>query len=630
MSRPQLTESDHRVERRTSRHRLPHARLARIYRYPVKGLPGQHLTATQVAPGSGIPHDRRFAVANGHRPTPPNGAWTARPAFFHLAKNADLTRIGTAFDGHQLNLHHPELGGLSVVVDDPASLARADAILAEWFPSSPHGPVGLVEASCGYWDHADAALSLINLETVADLAAQAGQDLDPLRFRGNLYLSGLAAWEEFRLVGQLVRVGDAVLEILRPIDRCRAVSVNPTTGHADVNLPALLGARCGHVYCGMYARVVEGGRLATGQPVSAVRHSGRTVTDPAVPASSPTTAQWPRLARVTDRVRESDSVTSFWVRDPLRRGDASAHAGQHLRVHAADRTGPLWRSYTISAAVHGSLRVSVKRDDRGGRMSRLLHDTTGPGDELLISGPFGDNPYPTDPGRPMLLASAGIGITPMIAILRALNQHGFTRPLLLCHTARNATELALWTEARQLTEDLPHGRAQLHLTQPDPGDCEMLDAEPGRPPLAALAERHLPLHDAIGYLCGPPSFLQQGRAALEHAGLSAERLRYEVFRSPRSTAGRRSAPPSPGPFRVHFAISNVDAEWRPDAGTLLDLGEQAGLTLPAGCREGACHTCRQPIATGRTANITEPMLDPATGSALLCCAVPATDVTITA
>ncbi len=600
-----------------------------IYRYPVKGLTGQRIPRVDLRPGTGIPHDRRFAISNGHSRPPGDGAWTARAAFFHLAKNADLTQIGVTFDGHELAVQHPQLGQLSISVDQPESITQASAALATWFKDGAHGSARLVQARRGYWDGEQATLSLINLDTVTDLAAQAGHDLDPLRFRANIYLSGLAAWEEFNLVNRRIRIGDAELEILRPIDRCRATSVNPATGEVDVNLPALLGSRYGHIYCGLYARVVKAGSLAPGQQLRDLGRARSSQTDVVSSSTTETTQLPPRLADVLELVTEDRTVTSFWIRDPLRSKDAGGAAGKHIRVHAVDQAGPLWRSYSISAVQDDAIRISVKNHAQG-RMSGLLHETTHRGDQLLISGPFGGAPFAAVLGQPVLLASAGVGITSILPILASLNRAGFASPLLLCHTARNATGLALWAEARKLVKSLPNAHVRLYLTRPRDGECERYGARPGRPQVAEVARQLLALDDTVGYICGPPSFVRHSQTSLELAGLPMHRLHHEVFHSPRPTAGVRIAPPKPGPFHVHFTASDVQAEWRPEAGTLLELGEQAGIGLPAGCREGACHTCRQQITAGATANLTEPMLDPPDGSVLLCCAVPTTDVTINA
>ncbi|WP_031465045.1 MOSC domain-containing protein [Sciscionella sediminilitoris] len=586
------------------------ARLARIYRYPVKGLHGQRLTGTETAVGQGLPYDRRWAIATGAEPVPEGGAWVPRTAFLHLAKNAELTRFGSAVRDGELALRGPE--GIAAAPE-------------RWFDA----PVELVEAAKAYWDQEDATLSLINLETVAELGELAETPLDPLRFRGNLYLSGLPAWRELGLIGRRLRIGEVELEVLRPIARCRATSVNPATGEDDVNLPALLGARHGHIFCGVYARVCRAGTLREGATVLETGAAAAALRSGAAAPSAPDLPRWPRPAELVRRTEESGAVTSFWLRDPLWTLGLEPSSGQHLRVHLHDAEGPLWRSYTISGAREGLLRISVKRESDG-RGSRLLHDSLRTGSDVLISGPFGEPALPEPVTRPVVLASAGIGITPMLPILAGLARIGFTGPVLFCHTARDGGQLALWQEAKRLAERLPGACLRLYLTRPGAHECAELGATAGRPSVAALAAEQLSLPDAVAHLCGPVEFQKECGTELRDAGLVADRLHYEVFQSPRMTVGQRSPAPRPGPFRVRFGVSGVEQQWDPESGSLLDLADRAGLRLRSGCREGACQSCVQQVSSGDTAYTLEPVLQPSGDAVLLCCAVPTSDLTIDA
>ncbi|KUJ68127.1 hypothetical protein ACZ90_21355 [Streptomyces albus subsp. albus] len=593
------------------------ARLERIVRYPVKGFGGQRLDQVDLRAGRGLPFDRALAVTNGQVPVRPDGGWTRCQAFVRMTRNTELPLFRMAMEESVLTLTSPGGERLRITPDDPAP---ADEVLAGWFPSTS---TRLVRAADGYWDHEDAQVSLINVETVRALSEAASRPLDPLRFRGNLYLRGLPAWSEFDLVGRRIRIGGCELEVLRPIERCRATSIDPVSGAVDVNVPALLGRSFGHVHCGLYARVVKGGRIAPGDPAVALTGGGHA--DPgAEGASHP--ADWPRRARIVSRTRESRDVVSLWLRDPLARLRPAPLPGQHLRVHGADAEGPLWRNYTVSGVEGDLLRLSVKRV---GRMSSLLHSAT---ESVLISGPFGEMVLPPADDRPLLLVSAGIGITPMTAMLRACVERGTTGRVTLLHAARDGEAAALWQEAAELAGRLPNGTARLFLSRPRPGDLATPGSTTGLP--GAIAGRLdaaslAPYASAAAvFLCGPAAFMRQAKAALTAAGTDPGAIHFELFTAPTAAPAGAAAPPAPGPFTVRFADSGVVARWQPDSGSLLDLAEASGLQPRAACRSGACRTCLRPVSSGSTAPLGEPLAITPPGSVLLCSAVPTSDLTV--
>ncbi|RII08643.1 Flavohemoprotein [Streptomyces sp. YIM 130001] len=608
------------------------ARVERLVRYPVKGMSGQDVADAEIRPGSGIPYDRVLALADGLHGMPQGGQWAATETFARLTTHSGLLGVGIALDeqSRTVTLTRPPVADatsgagpadVTVTLDDTTSRERATAALREWFPGEIDASAALVQADNAYWDERDGTVSLINLDSVDALSAAAGEAVDPLRFRGNIYLSGLGAWTEFALVGERISVGGAELEILRPMSRCRATCVSPSTSRVDTNVPAELTTRFGHIYCGLRARVVTAGTVRTGDSVA---HRGAG-SGPEQGASRPDPAQWPRPARIVARHEESEEVTSLWLRDPQHGTGAKPLPGQHLRIHAADGSGPVWRCYTLSGVDGGDLRISVQRA-ADGRMSGLLHDVAVVGEELLVSGPHGH--VTLDPGAtgPLVLASAGIGITQTLAMLRACAAEQTAREVLLCHTARDTQSLALWHEAYELIGKLPHGRAELFLTRASLGERERWGARAGRPDFAAL---DLPggLGEAEAYLCGPVEFMRDARAGLAGRGVPDSAVHQEVFVSPGSGAGT-SAPPEPGPFRVSFAGSGVSAVWDANSGTLLDLAESAGVQARSACRSGACLQCEQPLNAGKVAYTTAPMLPPPDDSVLLCCAVPVGDVTL--
>ncbi|MGP3953973.1 MOSC domain-containing protein [Streptomyces sp. 7N604] len=601
------------------------ARVRRLVRYPIKGCAGEDIASAGLRPGLGLPGDRVLAIANGHRPVPHAGQWAPTETFARLTTNTELLRLGAGFDdaAASVTMHHPEQAPVTVLLDQPDSREGADALLRRWLPAGPHGGPQLVRADRGYWDDRTGTVSLINLDTVKALADAVEAPVDPLRFRGNVYVTGLGAWQELSLPGERIVLGEAELEVLHPINRCRATCVNPVTSEADLNIPAALMTHFGHLYCGVRARVISSGALRTGDRLTRTRHRG----SPHPPTTGLPIEQWPRPARVVRREAESDDVVSIWLRDPLRRLRVPHRSGQHLRIHVTDDQGPLWRCYTISGSHDGDLRISVKRHPDG-RMSQWLHRHAHVDATLLVSGPHGTLTADSGARSPLLLASAGIGITQTIALLDAAARQAPGRPIVFCHTARSGSRLALWAEARALISALPQGHARLFLTHPEEGDLTRWNAMAGRPELGDVAASLLDLPTATAYLCGPARFMDAARGSLTRRGLPAHAVHQEVFASPRVPSQAPVAPPPSGPFRVSFTVSDRHAPWTPDHGTLLDLADTLGVPAPSGCRAGACHLCQQAISSGSVTYTTPPILPPKAGNALLCCAVPTSDIRI--
>lgn len=246
-----------------------------IVRYPVKGLSGVPARdPVRLDPGRGLRGDRAFAIARRDS-TPSSTGWLSREHFFHLARHEHLARIS-------LGLVEDGSDSPALVVETAEGMARGkrgsslagevgafdsaaiDDLLRRTL-GADHGEPRLVEAaSDGLWDWEDAHLSIINLATLEELERETGVPVDRRRFRANLYLTGLAPFEEFELVGARIRVGEAELEVFQPTDRCRATTIRPVEGVSDLNVPALLASRYGYAFCGVYARVIGGGTVRVG------------------------------------------------------------------------------------------------------------------------------------------------------------------------------------------------------------------------------------------------------------------------------------------------------------------------------------------------------------------------------
>lgn len=581
--------------------------VASLHRYPVKSLPGEDLDHAALSVAGGLSGDRAWALANGHAPIAPHGAWTPCAAFERLTIRPQMAAWSAQSPQQGLpDLRGPKGEHLGFAADGRPTGP----------PPAPFAQdIRLARASRGYWDHADGVISIINLNTVEAVARAAGREIDPQRFRGNVYIRA-EPWAEFGWLGRRLTFDAVSLDIIRPIDRCRATSVRPGDGAIDINMPAHLLRSFGHLYCGVYASVVEDGVLGrgdrgrVGQPVpdGVLRRSAQQATAPAV-------TDWPRSARILSITQETEGVRSLWLHDPLAAlGSLSAYrAAQHLRVHGLTARSD-WRSYTISARADDRLRITVKRDRGPG--SQALH-ALHIGDLLTITGPFGGFVIP-DGDAPLFFWTAGIGITPAIAMLRAMAARDDARAIDMTHVARTRKDAALWPEAAHLIARRSGGRARLWTDQDDTGDAH------GRPDLCAMAARAADSEAQI-VLCGPPGFMAAARAALLGAKVPADCIFTEVFASPDVEVAFRE-PSETGPFEVRFAASGIEAVWSKTDGTLLDLAERHGVVAPSHCRAGLCGSCRTPLRSGQVETLTGAA--PSEGSVLTCCSTPLGPITL--
>ena len=249
--------------------------LARLYRYPVKGLSPESLDAAWLEQDGYFPGDRLFAIENG-----PAGFDPAAPVhqpkikFLMLMRQARLAALRTRYDDASGELAIAQDGEeiLRAALTRPEGRRALVEFFAEYCAQDTQKPLTVLAAPAGFRfvDSKSGFVSLINLASVADLGRAMGRDLDPLRFRANLYFNGAPAWNEALWPGRKLRIGATRLEILKMIDRCPATGVDPANGERDCDVVAALRANYGHIDCGVYARIVNGGRIALGETLEFV------------------------------------------------------------------------------------------------------------------------------------------------------------------------------------------------------------------------------------------------------------------------------------------------------------------------------------------------------------------------
>lgn len=243
--------------------------LKAIYRHPVKGLTPEPRDEVALSPGQAIPNDRRFALALGS--TPVEGAvseWMPKTSYLTLLRNEKLAQLETAFDDATDTLT-VKRGGRQVakgVLNQAIGRTLIEDFFRAFMGDEARGRPKLVEAAEGHVlsDHANPVISIINLASVKDMERVVGKPIDPRRFRGNFLIEGMAPWHEFDLCGKRLQIGGAILEVTERIDRCGATNVNPETAERDLNIPRDLKRGFGHIDCGVFARVVEGGTVHAG------------------------------------------------------------------------------------------------------------------------------------------------------------------------------------------------------------------------------------------------------------------------------------------------------------------------------------------------------------------------------
>ncbi len=239
------------------------AELTAIRRYPVKGLQGEALERVTLSPGAGLPGDRRFALV----PTDSfydagRAGWAPKTAFATLMREAGLARLAcrTELDGRLALLRD----GRRVAVADPDRPEETGRI-ARFVSGFLDTEIALARAEgVSFTDTPEPLVSILNLESVRAFEAAVGRPVDPLRFRANLHVDALPAWSETAWAGRVLGERDVRLEVLEPIVRCAATNVDPAAARVDMNVPADLADRFGHVEMGVYARVLAGGTLTVG------------------------------------------------------------------------------------------------------------------------------------------------------------------------------------------------------------------------------------------------------------------------------------------------------------------------------------------------------------------------------
>ena len=499
------------------------------------------------------------------------------------------------------------------------------------------------------------------------------------QFGENFTIEGLP--DDTVCIGDRYRIGTALFEVTQPRVTCYRVGIRMN----EPRMPALLTSS-GRP--GFYFRVMEEGEVGAGDEIVKVSEATErmTVTEinallyspdhaherieralrvqalspgwrasfqamlqsrmssgnagliPAV-AAHPAAPGFHRLV-VTGMARESLDVVSL----TLRRADGGplqpAVPGQYVVVQfRSTRVGrAFFRSYSLSGDSSAeSYRISVKIEPDGAAGAEL-REHIHPGDALDVSSPRGSFILQSGDG-PLLLLSAGIGVTPVLAMLHALASARSPRRILWLHAARDGEHHPFATEVRGLLGELGNARAYVCYSRPAPSDRVGKDFDAsGHLSKSVLDGLEVPKETEV-YLCGPNSFMADMKTTLATLGIAPERIYAEIFgggesMTPGVVGGTTRAPHPPqsqnvGGVLVSFARSGLAVHWDASAyRNILELAEACDVPVRWSCRAGVCHNCESGLVSGTVVYAPDPLDRPAEGNVLVCCSQPAADVVI--
>lgn len=429
-----------------------------------------------------------------------------------------------------------------------------------------------------------------------------------------------------------VGAGDDIVNVGQAAERMTVAETNAllySPGHPRVRLEgALRMDALSHGWRASFEALLQGrAGAATGGNAGLVP---AVASHPAPPGFLPlgiTAVEW-----------ESDDVISLTMRHRQGHPLPSAEPGQFVVVRM--RPGgnrALLRSYSLSGSRSSEqYRISVKLEPDGAAGAYLR--TLRVGDALDVSHPRGSFTLQAE-ARSLVLLSAGIGVTPLLAMLHALAESRPSQPIVWVHQARDRRHQPFAAEVRRLMTSLTHGRRCVCYSRPGPGDRIGDDFDiAGHLSRSVFETLGIP-RDADVYLCGPGRFMADMTEALTALGLGPEQLHAEHFNGGESMtpgvvdqAARVPHPPAhdiSGGALVSFARSGIVAHWNAASyRSVLELAEACDVPVRWSCRSGVCHSCESGLVDGAVAYEPDPLDAPAEGNILVCCARPIGDVVI--
>ena len=499
------------------------------------------------------------------------------------------------------------------------------------------------------------------------------------QFGENFTVDGLPDSEV--CIGDRYRIGSALFEVTQPRVTCYRVGIRMAE-------PAMAALLVSHHRPGFYFRVLQEGEVGAGDELVKVASGPGHVTvadidallylpnpsheqlerslrvpalsagwktsltaiaekktsetgNPGLTASSGPPPAWAgfRPLRVVRVDQEAEKVISLSLQEIDGAPLPDALPGQFLVLELRTiPNGPLLlRNYSMSGTPGAkTYRVSVKRETNG-VVSSYIHDHVHASDILQVSAPRGGFTL-RSAETPVVLLSAGIGATPVLAMLHSLSSEASRRSVWWIYGARNRAEHPFAKESRGLVQTLVNGQSHIVYSKPDPGDKPIVDYDSVGHVDTQLLDRLAVSRDADFYLCGPPPFLNQLTQGLKTWGADSTRVHQEVF-GPEASIRPGIAPsshppvhppagePGTGP-QISFIRSGLTVPWDARFASLLEFAEACDVPVQWSCRTGVCHTCECALIGGTVRYEPDPLQPPALGNLLICCSTPSGDVEV--
>lgn len=600
------------------------SRLTQINVYPVKSVAGIAISSAWVEK-QGLAFDRRFMVATS------DGVMVTARKYPHMVKvQSSLTADGiifTAPDQPALKLRYADFkhqAAPATVWNDSFEAYTTTDEADDWFSDALGQRVELLytgeqsnrvpERVGNNVSFADGFPVLVISEgSLDELNRRSSESHLMDQFRTNLVVSGGEPFVEDSW--KRIRIGEVEFESVKPCSRCILTTVDIDKGAFKPSkeplrtLSQFRANRSGDVFFGQNLIALNEGMIHAGDPVEVLEYKEKEQYEDHSPSRMTLTCvQREEIAR--------DFVT-FWL-EPDSESLPTYLPGQHLPIEVAIGGERIGRRYTLSSSPSrpGRLAISVKRIDAG-RVSNWLLDNLQVGDTLEAESPSGSFHLGEKHDQPILLLSAGSGVTPMLSMLRYLADHDQVRDVVFYHQCRTESDIPCKQELEGLKRQHPGLKVVLSLTQPAPDWFGLK----GRLTLSHLKQIK-DVEQRQVFVCGPDGFMQKAKNLLLKQGLPESMYHQEAF------GVAISAPKALKTLQI--SVNGTLFEGNNQA-TLLEQAEAAGVPISNSCRAGLCGACRVTVESGKVDQPDVPALqdnDRYMGIALACCCVPETDIEV--
>ncbi len=625
------------------------AKLSQITVFPIKSTAGIHLNHSFVEE-LGLVFDRRFVLVDH------------KGKFITARTQPKLTLIHSAFSEHGLHVRAPNMPALEIdkrafghlYLDVEIWGTQVSGLWCHkdydtWFSDYLGLPCRLlyfaqqserfvkghqtqVAFADGY------PLLLISQASLDDLNERADEAVTMDHFRPNLVVKDCSAFAEDSW--KTVQIGEVRFAVVKPCSRCIFTTIDPTTGiKSELNEPLATlqkyrkGAD-GQVYFGQNLVALNEGKISVFDKVEVleyqtpevyVNHAPKVRSAASIAKTNAWNKQQTQPLTCVAIIEESHDVKTFRF-SCANIAKFSYQAGQYINIEVMIDNKPYKRTYTLSSTPTRPdlISITVKKLPQG-KVSTWLHERLKVGDSLVANAPAGSfHLYKAPSQAPLLLLSAGVGITPMLSMLRNISDLEQKRDVVFLHAAKTQADLLCQQELAFFQSLLPHLTLQQYISR------EQGDEQTSKPGLhfghisQAILEQVTGLEKRTAFVCGPIGFMAQMKQALLEAGLPESQYFDESFGQKDGFGGNKK--------QLNILFDSWDTYVEGDNQlTLLEQAEQAGLSLPFSCRGGMCGACKVQLQSGEVRMLSDAALTPDerdAGVVLACSCVPQTDLVV--